>query len=233
MNNTVQGYYLKEAWEFAFSGNNSRIIFDVNGNVFKDYISFESLVNDSTGVIGIAGRPTDGQISIWVNPDDSVNGTTGSIQTIIEEQTATHNLTGGTVGTGQWVHFSIKLDSNNRQLTLKINDVLAQTITLSADLNLFSQAKSAVMFRYLNTLGEDIHRYDGMVDDFRIYDKAITDQDETDIYLWGKQDLQFQKKVFIPKKAFSRGCTVGFKFESDDYMQIKTIGIKYRNKNMR
>lgn len=232
--NEIKGYYLEKAWKVAFENTVHRIVFDTSGNVFKNSISFENLVNTFDGKVGMAGRPTDGQITIWINPDDTVNGQTGSIQTIIEEKTDTHNLTGGVnPTTNEWLHFSIKIDSVNKTLTLKINDVLVQTITLSGELNLFNEAKSAVLFRYLNKNFNDEHKYDGMIDDFRIYAKALSDQEDTDIYKWGNQSLQFQKKVYIPKQAVSRGCTVGFKFQSDDYMQLRTFGIKYRNKQMR
>jgi len=231
--NVIKGFYLEEAWKNAFTGNNSSIIFDVDGNVFKDSISFANLVNDKDGNFGLAGRPTDGQITIWINAPSSSATTGGLVHTVIEELNTTHQLQGGAITTGEWVHFNIKLDSVNKKLELKINDVVVETLTLSADLNLFSQLQGAVLFRYLDKTVENVDRYDGMVDDFRIYSKALTDQDDTDIFLWGNQSLQFQKKVFVPKQAFARGCTVGFKFESDDFMQIRTMGIKYNNKQIR
>ena len=230
MANDIKYYYHKDAWTTAFSGNDSRIVFDTDGSVYKDVIDFGHLVVDYTGVIGPAGLPSDGQITIWAN---SHNGTSlGLIHSVLEGDDNAYNVNGGAIDTNDWHHIILKIDVANQLFTLKVDDTVVDTTPFAGDVRLFNKLQKAVLFRYLQE-SADYDRYDGAIDDFRIYQFVTTDQNDTDIYDWGNQRLQFEEKIYVPKQGFERGRSTGFKIETEDYMHIRNLAIEYHNINMR
>jgi len=233
MGNDIRFFYHKAAWTFAFgspTGNTSRIVFDTQGSVYKDTISFDNLVVSFDGIVGPAGRSSDGQITIWNNSHDGTF--TGLVHAMIESPDEIYTVNGGTIETDQYFHFIIKIDNINKLVTLKINNVVVDTAVLKDGVNLFNKVQKSVLFHYLDFDIED-HRYRGKVDDFRIYDFVTSDQQDKDVFDWGNQKLQFEKKIYVPSNGNERGCSAGLKIESKDFVQIRNLGIEFTNINIR
>lgn len=232
MANQIKFYYHKDWWESAFKGRDSRIVFDRQGSVYRDSISFGNLVVSWDGIRGPASFPGQGQITVFSNAN---NGTyLGLVHVVLEGASDVFELSSGvaTIETNQYHHVIIKIDNANSIARLKIDNVEVDTVPLTAGVALFNRLQQAVMYRYLNTT-VDNHMYKGRVDDFRIYESVTTDQDDEDIYRWGSQWLQHEEVPYVPPQGACRGVSGGFRIETDDFIQVRSMGIEYTPTNRR
>lgn len=232
MANEIKFWYNKDWWESAFKGRDSRIVFDRQGSVYRDSISFSNLVCSWNGIRGPASFPNQGQITVFSNAH---NGTyTGLIHVILESGTDVYELSSGvdTIETNQYHHVIIKIDNALQIARLKIDNVEVDTVSLTTGVALFNKLQQAVMYRYLNTTVND-HRYKGKVDDFRIYDFVTTNQNDEDMYRWGNQWLQHEEVPYVPPQGACRGVSGAIRVETDDYVQVRSMGIEYTPTNRR
>lgn len=230
MANQFKFYYHKDWWEIAFSGRNSHIVFDRQGSVYRDSIAFSNLVVSWNGIRGPASYPNSGQITIFSNANTGTY--TGLAHVVLESPNHTYELSGGAIETDQYHHIMVQVDNANSIANLYIDTILVDNVPLYESVNLFNRLQQAVMYRYLNT-SVGTHRFKGKVDDFRIYDFVTDSKQNEDLYRWGKQWLQHEEVAYVPPKGTSRGVDAGFKIESDDYIQVRSMGIEYTPTNRR
>lgn len=161
--------YNKAAFEHAFLGNNSDIVIDKNGSVYKDYISAYTLVVDQNGGIGAAGKEIKSFINIAVNQKEVTNDTNAVVARLSDVSGKMQTIRGGTrKRLDEWSHAFLVVDNELLQLRLYVEGELVQTVSIPEKIELFTSANDVLIGR--NTKFELAH-YDlnGSVDDFRIY----------------------------------------------------------------
>lgn len=232
--NIVPYYYHKDSWTVAFSGNSSKIVMTPSGSVFKDSVAIENLVVDQDGNPGYAGLPAKNEFAIFTNRQDGT-GYDAAVHVNIKDVNVTGkqiNLATGEVKFNVWRHVSVVLDNVNKTAKIYLDGVLGAEIAYTGDISLFSSIRSSVLGRHAFVKFEG-YEYAGLIDDFRIYPTPLTEDQINDIVLWGNQKIEFEERVFVPPKGFHKGKTASFRFSSDDYMNIRQLGIEYRREEIR
>lgn len=115
-----QGYfafgYYEDAWKIAFDGNNSDVVIATNGDVYKESIAPENLVNTYDGVIGPAGAAPVSTIEDYV-----VSFPAGSFD--LYDNPADYEMKEGVnsntwfhaIGTGDYLYAKVELPSDVKE----------------------------------------------------------------------------------------------------------------------
>jgi len=221
-------YFYKEApWKIAFNGNNSKIVIAKSGAVYKDFISPFQLVNDENGVDGFAGISGSDEITVFAN-----SGNGNAVLAQIKCAGGSVEVSGGTFTIDEWIHAGIVYSAIDKTFKLYIDGKLVDTTTSSTAINPFQSIRDAFLGRNTNLFITDFN-LTGFLDDFRIYDKALTDENISDIHDFGRQFLQFEKLRFVTPKSVNVGRSAIFKFTSNDFMQIRNFGVEFKERRVR
>lgn len=224
---TIKYYYVHDAWITALVGTNSDIVIGTDGSVYKGSVAQENLINNGEGEAGELGFTTPGGIAIKVNTENAQGTYNGLANVFMEDSSNQYYLNGGTFVLNEWHHVALSIDSTNLEAKLYIDGIEVDTVTLTAVFPLFSTKRNIYLGK--NPI-IDGFEFLGKLDDFRIYNTVLTENNINDIYDWGNQEIEHEQKIYIPPKGYYTGRDASFKFESDDYMNIRSLVVEYKNK---
>jgi hypothetical protein len=169
----VQFFYDKTAYEFAFLGNNSEIVVDKDGNVYKDFISPQSLVITNNGDKGAAGQAVRDFIEIKVNSkfvDKEINAVVAGFADVAGN---VQFVKGGTRGAlDEWKHGLVVIDNDLLQLRLYVEGALVQSVSIPNAITLFTAVKDTLIGKSTKGALSNFN-LNGSVDDFRIYEDLL------------------------------------------------------------
>lgn len=228
--NPVSYFYHQVAFKNAFPiGSNLKMIITNDGSVFAGSVSSENLVVSGTSVVGDAGLARNGDISIIANRDGIL---TGALAVTFTGTNGTLFAKGGIPTNKQWIHGALTIDNINKEIKLYVDTTLVDTVKFTGDVTPFASIRDVILGRNVDVT-KDEFAFTGRIDDFRIYKTVLNEQDIKDIVSFGNQKLNFDEKIYVPKRDTSRGRALSLKIESEDFMQVRSIAIEYFNKRLK
>jgi hypothetical protein len=166
-----------------------------NAGSFDGTNDYVDLGNDSQ-----LYTPTNNQWSMaaWINPTDFAENSTimrkegggggyfircaatsGSFQSLLANTTGFNQQSGGTCTAGVWQHLAMTYDGKVRKHF--INGILVGTFTENATLSFETSNSVTFGAAYVNDTGEN---FKGLIDDARIYNRYLTDNEVSALYDW-------------------------------------------------
>jgi hypothetical protein len=88
---------------------------------------------------------------------------------------------------GQWMHFTVTYDIPSRQLALYINDTLIQQNTVSG----WTTWTPPSTWYIGNSSASDSYYANGAIDDFRVYNRALSPREVTQLYHYGPPPVAY------------------------------------------
>lgn len=147
---------------------------------FSLWVNVDSLPPDWAMLLGKVGKGTDSEnrtYSVWLNKNGYFHLTSAS-----DEQGQTRvNTQNGSVQTGSWIHYVGVIDRLNGFITSYINGG-DEKASRSIDTNEAVTHTDPLRFGYDNYQNSNYYPLDGRLDNIRLYNKALSDDEVRSLY---------------------------------------------------
>nr|NQU91954.1 PKD domain-containing protein [Bacteroidota bacterium] len=173
---------------YYFDGNNSDLIDNVNypGFELKESISFAAWINPDNVTpsikMGIAGKgnSTHRNYDLFITPESKIHFYVEDLDTTVVESNTV-------LQTGEW-YFVVGVYEINQKLKIYVDGLLDSELA-TFGIPASSASEFAIGCQGRNKCTNYSQAFEGIIDDVRLYDKALSDSEIYDLYIEGGLDI--------------------------------------------